>query len=36
MVFDRVLAARHGLSIGQQSIIGRDFTIVGLPEGTTA
>ena len=37
MVIDQVLAARHGLSIGDQvEIMGRDFTIVGLSRGTTS
>ena len=37
MVFDAVLAARHGLTIGDQvEVMGRDFTIVGLSSGTTS
>ena len=37
MVFDRVLADRHGLQIGNQvEVMGRDFTIVGLSSGTTS
>jgi putative ABC transport system permease protein len=37
MVFDRVLANRHGLRIGDQvEVMGRDFTIVGLSSGTTS
>jgi putative ABC transport system permease protein len=37
MVFDRVLADRHGLRIGDQvEVMGRDFTIVGLSSGTTS
>ncbi|HEY5903171.1 MAG TPA: ABC transporter permease [Anaerolineales bacterium] len=37
VVFDRILADRHGLQLGGQlEIMGRDFTIVGLSEGTTS
>ena len=37
MVFDRVLADRHGLRIGDQvEVMGKDFTIVGLSSGTTS
>jgi len=37
MVFDRVLAERHGLNLGDQvEVMGRDFTIVGLSSGTTS
>lgn len=37
IVFDRVLANRHGLHIGDQvEVMGRDFTIVGLSSGTTS
>ena len=37
MVFDRVLANRHGLNIGDQvEVMGQDFTIVGLSSGTTS
>lgn len=37
IVFDRVLADRHGLSLGNQvEVMGRDFTIVGLSSGTTS
>ena len=37
MVFDRVLADRHGLRIGDQvEVMGKDFTIVGLSGGTTS
>lgn len=37
MVFDHVLADRHGLHIGDQvEVMGRDFTIVGLSSGTTS
>ena len=37
MVFDRVLADRHGLKIGDQvEVMGKDFTIVGLSSGTTS
>ena len=37
MVFDRVLADRHGLELGDQvEVMGRDFTIVGLSSGTTS
>src|SRR3990172_8603084 len=37
MVFDRVLAARHSLNIGDQvEVLGKDFTIVGLSNGTTS
>jgi putative ABC transport system permease protein len=37
MVFDGVLADRHGLTIGDQvEVMGRDFTIVGLSSGTTS
>ena len=37
MVFDRVLADRHGLTIGDQvEVMGQDFTIVGLSSGTTS
>jgi len=37
MVFDRVLAGRHGLGIGDVvEVLGKDFTIVGLSNGTTS
>lgn len=37
VVFDRILAGRHGLSLGDQvEVMGRDFTIVGLSSGTTS
>lgn len=37
MVFDRVLADRHGLNLGDQvEVMGKDFTIVGLSDGTTS
>ena len=37
MVFDRVLAERHALHIGDIfEVMGQDFTIVGLSEGTTS
>ena len=37
MVFDGVLADRHGLTVGDQvEVMGRDFTIVGLSSGTTS
>ncbi|MEW6403898.1 MAG: ABC transporter permease [Chloroflexota bacterium] len=37
MVFDRVLAERHGLEIGDEvEVMGSDFTIVGLSNGTTS
>jgi putative ABC transport system permease protein len=37
MVFDRVLADRHGLEIGDQvEVMGKDFTIVGLSRDTTS
>jgi putative ABC transport system permease protein len=37
IVFDRVLADRHGLTLGDQvEVMGRDFTIVGLSSGTTS
>jgi putative ABC transport system permease protein len=37
MVFDRVLAERHNISLGQaMPIMGHDFTIVGLSDGTTS
>src|SRR3989304_6064922 len=37
MVFDRVLAGRHGLGIGDAvEGLGQDFTIVGLSNGTTS
>ncbi|MDL1945146.1 ABC transporter permease [Chloroflexi bacterium CFX2] len=37
IVFDRVLAERHDLSLGDQvEVMGRDFTIVGLSNGTTS
>jgi putative ABC transport system permease protein len=37
MVFDRVLADRHGLRIGDQvEVMGKDFTIVGLSSDTTS
>jgi putative ABC transport system permease protein len=37
LVFDRVLAARHGLRIGDSvDLTGREFAIVGLSEGTTS
>lgn len=37
MVFDRVLAERHGLEIGDEvEVLGKDFAIVGLSNGTTS
>jgi putative ABC transport system permease protein len=37
MVFDRVLAERHDLHIGDTfEVMGQDFTIVGLSDGTTS
>lgn len=37
MVFDRVLADRHGLKLGDRvEVMGRDFTIVGLSSGTAS
>jgi len=37
VVFDRVLAERHSLTLGDKvEIMDRDFTIVGLSEGTTS
>ncbi|MFA5837193.1 MAG: FtsX-like permease family protein [Bellilinea sp.] len=37
MVFDRVLAGRHGLEIGDTvEVLGKDFSIVGLSDGTTS
>ena len=37
MVFDRVLAGRHGLGIGDLvEVLGKDFTVVGLSNGTTS
>lgn len=37
LVFDNILASRHGLSIGDQvEVLGKDFTIVGLSNGTTS
>ena len=37
LVFDRVLANRHGLNLGDQvEVMGKDFTIVGLSSGTTS
>ncbi|RPI26617.1 MAG: ABC transporter permease, partial [Chloroflexota bacterium] len=37
LVFDRILAGRHGLQIGNQvEILGNDFTIVGLSNGTSS
>jgi putative ABC transport system permease protein len=37
MVFDRVLADRHGIRIGAEvEVLGKDFTIVGLSDGTTS
>lgn len=37
MVFDRVLAGRHGLKLGDQvEVLGKEFTIVGLSNGTTS
>lgn len=37
MVFDRVLAGRHGLKLGDTvEVLGKDFTIVGLSDGTTS
>jgi putative ABC transport system permease protein len=36
-VFDRVLAERHALALGDRvELMGRTFTIVGLSEGTTS
>ncbi|NOH02641.1 MAG: FtsX-like permease family protein [Chloroflexi bacterium] len=37
IVFDRVLAQRHDLNLGDQvEVMGTDFTIVGLSNGTTS
>ena len=37
MVFDRVLADRHGLTLGDQvEVMGRDFKIVGFSSGTAS
>lgn len=37
MVFDQVLADRHGLKLGDTvEVLGKDFTIVGLSNGTTS
>lgn len=37
IVFDRVLAERHRLKLGDQvEVMGQDFTIVGLSSGTTS
>lgn len=37
VIFDRVLAERHGLRLGETfEVMGQDFTIVGLSEGTTS
>lgn len=37
VVFDRVLAARHGIALGEQvEIMDRDFTVVGLSDGTSS
>lgn len=37
VVFDRVLAVRHGIALGDTvEILDRDFTVVGLSEGTTS
>lgn len=37
MVFDRVLSTRHGLKLGDTvEVLGKDFTIVGLSNGTTS
>jgi putative ABC transport system permease protein len=37
MIFDSVLADRHGLQLGDQvDVMGKDFTIVGLSSGTTS
>jgi putative ABC transport system permease protein len=37
IVFDRVLASRHGLDLGDTvEVLGKNFIIVGLSEGTTS
>jgi putative ABC transport system permease protein len=37
IVFDRVLASRHGLQLGDQiEVMEKDFTIVGLSNGTSS
>lgn len=37
LVFDRILASRHDLKIGDQvEVLGKEFTIVGLSNGTTS
>ena len=37
VVFDRVLADRHGIRIGDEvEVLGKDFTIVGLSNNTTS
>lgn len=36
-VFDRVLASRHGVRVGERfGLLGRTFTVVGLSTGTTS
>jgi putative ABC transport system permease protein len=37
VVFDRVLADRHGIALGDRvDVLGRSFTVAGLSEGTTS
>ena len=37
VVFDRVLAERHGIALGDGiEILDRDFTVIGLSDGTTS
>jgi hypothetical protein len=37
IVFDRIFADRHDLNLGDQvEVMGKDFTIVGLSNGTTS
>ncbi len=37
IIFDRVLAARHGLKLGDQiEVLEKDFTLVGLSNGTSS
>lgn len=37
LVFDRILAQRHNIALGDMvPVMGRDFTVVGLSDGTTS
>src|SRR5581483_2678823 len=37
VVFDRILAQRHGIALGESlEILDRDFTVVGLSDGTSS